>query len=146
MWVMLLSCFALVDTPKKPALDPGELKKLAGQWVVTQQEHGGKKVPAKALLNLAVEVAGNRMTTRERNEVKEGTTIVVLDPKARPAAIDLKITTGADADKVVKGIYKVEGETLTMCVTEPGKDRPTTFAAKEGTGHTLLVFKRLKKK
>jgi hypothetical protein len=32
----------------------------------------------------------------------------------------------------------------TTCVAEPGKDHPTEFAAKPGTGKTLRVFKRAK--
>jgi uncharacterized protein (TIGR03067 family) len=146
MWIVLLGCLTLADAPKKAEPDAQELKNLAGQWLITEQEHGGKKTPAKVLLDLAVEVAGAKMTTRERNDVKEASTIVVLDAKAKPAAIDLKITTGADVDKVVKGIYKLKGDDLTICVAEPGKDRPGAFAAREGTGHTLLVFKRVKKK
>ena len=29
------------------------------------------------------------------------------------------------------------------CVAEPGKDRPSEFASKPGTGQTLRVFKRV---
>jgi uncharacterized protein (TIGR03067 family) len=143
MGLVLLGCLGLV---LNAGPDEQELKKLAGHWTVSQQEHGGKKVAAKDLADLAVEIAGARLTTRERGDVKEGSSIVALDHKAKPAAIILKITTGADVDRVVKGIYKLEGDTLTICVAEPDKDRPTAFASKEGTGHTLLVFKRVKKK
>ncbi len=134
MLAVLLCCLA-ADAPPK-----AELNKLAGHWQVTQQEHGGKKVPAKKLAALAVDVAGDRMTTREGDEVKEEARIVRLDSKEKPAAIDLK------ADKVVQGIWKLDGDVLTICVAEPGKDRPREFAAKEGTGHTLLVLKKVKKK
>jgi uncharacterized protein (TIGR03067 family) len=144
--MVLVGCLALTDAPKKAGPDGQELKKLAGHWAVIQQEHGGKKAAAKELAALAVEIAGQRMTTREGSDVKEDTTIISLDPKAKPAVIDLKIASGADIDKVVKGIYKLDGDTLTICVAEPGKDRPKAFEAKMGTGHTLLVFKREKKK
>jgi uncharacterized protein (TIGR03067 family) len=145
MWVVLVVCLIGSEAPKKPVVDAAELKKLAGHWEVAQQEHGGKKTPAKKLAGLAVEVSGKRMTTREKGDVKEDATILALDPKSKPAAIDLKIASGADMGRVVKGIYKLEGDNLTVCVAEPGKERPTAFAAREGTGHTLFVFKRVKK-
>jgi len=146
MWVVLLGCLALADAPKKAAPDAQELKKLTGHYDVIGQEYGGKKTPRKDLADLAVEIAGKKLTIRERNDVKEGSEIVRLNPKAKPAAIDMKITTGGDVDKVIKGIYKLDGDNLTICVAEPGKDRPGSFASKEGTGHTLFVFKRVKKK
>ena len=108
-------------------------------------EHGGKKTAAKELAKLQLEVSGSKMTTREGGEVKEEDTIIALDAKAKPAAMDLKIDSGSDIDKGVKAIYKLEGDTLTICVAEPGKDRPKAFAGKEGSGHTLMVFKKAKK-
>ena len=48
-------------------------------------------------------------------------------------------------DKVVKGIYKFDDDKLTLCLAEPGKDRPKAFAGKAGSGHTLLVLLKQKK-
>jgi uncharacterized protein (TIGR03067 family) len=78
-------------------------------------------------------------------EVKEDANLTRLDAKGKPAPLDLKIAAGPDLDKVVKGIWKLEGGTLTVCIAEPDRERPKAFAAKEGTGHTLLVFKKAKK-
>jgi len=38
----------------------------------------------------------------------------------------------------------LEGDTLKSCVAPIGKDRPTEFASKPGTGHTLRLFKKAK--
>jgi uncharacterized protein (TIGR03067 family) len=126
-------------------VDAAELKKFAGAWAVLSHEHGGKKTPMKELAPLAVSVAAAKMTTREKGDVKEESEVVRLDAKAKPAAIDLKITSGDDKGKVVKGIYKLDDDKLTVCVAEPGKDRPKEFAGKEGTGHTLMVLLKQKK-
>jgi uncharacterized protein (TIGR03067 family) len=146
MAIMLLVCLALEDVPAKVELDKAELKKLQGAWHITTQEHGGKKTSAKELFSLSMVVDGERMTTRDGPDLKEDAKIQLLNPKAKPAAIDLKIASGGDMNKVVKGIWKLQADTLTVCVAEPDKDRPSDFAAKEGTGHTLLVFKKIKKK
>ncbi len=145
MWAVLLGALVLADEPKKAEPDRQELKKLTGHWVVVEQVHGGKKTPLKELAALSMEVAGGRLTIREGTDIKEDSRIVELAPRAKPAGIDLKILSGSDINKVVKGIYRLQGDTLTVCVAEPDRDRPTAFAAKEGTGHTLFVFKRTKK-
>ena len=86
-----------------------------------------------------------RFTTRDGADVKEDAELTLLDAKAKPAALDLKIAAGPDVGKVVKAIWKLEGDTLTVCTAEPGKERPKEFKGAEGTGHTLLVFQRAKK-
>jgi uncharacterized protein (TIGR03067 family) len=137
----LLGVAALADpAPLEPA--KAELKKLEGVWIVESHEHGGKKTPAKKLITWNLTVKGDRFTTREGLELLDESE-VKLNPKAR--TIDLKLTAGPDKGQTVLGIYKLEGGVLTVCVAEPGKPRPGAFAAKEGTGATLFVFKRAKK-
>jgi len=34
------------------------------------------------------------------------------------------------------------GDTFTICGAEPGRERPTDFAAKPGSKHCLMVHKR----
>jgi hypothetical protein len=52
-----------------------------------------------------------------------------------------------DKPETHKGIFKIEGDTLTICVSHPPQERPTEFAA-TGGGHwpALIVFKRAKGK
>lgn len=42
----------------------------------------------------------------------------------------------------MKAIWKVEGDTLTICLGWWGEPRPTDFAAPKKANRTLLVFKR----
>jgi len=50
-----------------------------------------------------------------------------------------------DPKKEAKGIWKVEGDTLTICRARPGQQRPSEFTAPKGSGRELLVFKRVTK-
>jgi RNA polymerase sigma factor (sigma-70 family) len=69
-----------------------------------------------------------------------------LDPAKKPKQMD--IVTRADPEgkepyvAKIAAIYSLEGDTLKICYAQPGKPRPTEFAAKPDGEHTLLVLKR----
>ena len=55
------------------------------------------------------------------------------------------MTEGPTKGKTQLGIYEFDGDTVRFCFGSPGKDRPSEFAAKEGSGNTLSVWRRDKK-
>ena len=144
--ILTLSIALIADAPKPAAPDKAALAKLQGKWQLVGAEHGGKSVPAKELADQTVEIVGPRTTAREGDDIKDEMKIIALDAKAKPATIDLEITKGDDKGKLVAGIWKLDSDKLSFCVAEPGKARPKAFEGKEGTGHTVLVFERMKKK
>jgi uncharacterized protein (TIGR03067 family) len=71
-----------------------------------------------------------------------------IDADAKPfATIDLVIDDGPEEakGKTSKGIYKIDGEKLTLCVSAPGKDRPKEFAQTDDEAY-LFELKKEKKK
>jgi uncharacterized protein (TIGR03067 family) len=121
-----------------------ERQKLQGSWTIVSHENNGKKAAAKTISGWNLTVAGERMTTRDGLDLLDESTFR-LDVKAKPKALDLTFTAGPDKDQSVRGIYQLAGDTLTLCFAEPGKERPKELASKEGSGHLLFVFKRVKK-
>lgn len=148
MSILLTLAVALtaLEDPKPTGVDRTSIAKFQGRWALHKSEHGGKTLPAKEVAAVSLEVAGVQMIVRENGETKEESALTLLEAKGKPATLDTKITSGPDKDKMVRGIWKLEGDLLTICVAEPGKNRPEQFSGKEGTGHTLLVFERQKKK
>lgn len=65
-----------------------------------------------------------------------------FDPSTSPASIDYLNLHGASKGKRQQGIYRLEGDVLTVCVAAPGAARPTEFASVPGEGRTLTAWKR----
>jgi uncharacterized protein (TIGR03067 family) len=116
---------------------------LQGQWQAISVEHNGKKAPAKEIAHWNLMVARDKMTARDGEMLLDESTFH-LDPAATPRSIDLMLTDGPDKGKAVLGIYQVQADKLTICVAEPGKERPKQFHAPEGRDLTLIVFQRPK--
>ena len=49
---------------------------------------------------------------------------------------------GPEKGKTYPGIVKVERDLQTVCFAPPGKQRPTAFESKPGSGNLLQVWKR----
>jgi uncharacterized protein (TIGR03067 family) len=116
-----------------------EAKNLLGAWVVVSCETDGETVPERILRGEVVRfiIGADTITVKVEDQVKEEDRYT-LDPRAKPAAIDLTDKAGRKA----LGIYALEGERLRICWTERGKARPTAFATRPGSGFDLFVLKR----
>jgi len=119
-------------------------KKLQGTWTATKAERDGKA--ADDVVGHRLSFTGNRFQIRSRDgkPLYKGTFRV--DPSTKPAAIDFEQTEGTLKGKSWKGIYALDGDTLTTCDNAPNLDkgRPTAFEARTGSGHILITFKREK--
>jgi uncharacterized protein (TIGR03067 family) len=51
------------------------------------------------------------------------------DPLAEPPAISFTPRRGLETGKPRPGIYRLEGNVLTVCLAYPGHPRPTAFVA-----------------
>jgi uncharacterized protein (TIGR03067 family) len=67
-----------------------------------------------------------------------------VDASKTPPTIDMKPGSGRYEGKTLPGIYKLEGDTLTIAFAEPGKDRPKAFESKPSSGVVLVVHKKAK--
>jgi uncharacterized protein (TIGR03067 family) len=119
-------------------------RKLQGTWTATKAERDGKA--AEDVVGNRLSLTGNRFQIRSKDgkPLYEGTFRV--GPGTNPAAIDFEHTDGALKGKTWKGIYALDGDTLTTFDNAPdlAKGRPAAFQAKAGSGYILITFKRVK--
>jgi uncharacterized protein (TIGR03067 family) len=143
-WSMagLLLATALVPASAQQAEEAQQ--QLQGTWTTTKAQRDGKA--ADDVVGHRLTLTGNRfqIRTKDGKPLYQGT--FRLDPSARPAAFDFEHTAGTLKGKVWKGIYALDGDTLTTCDNGPDVDkrRPDAFAAKAGSGYILILFTRAK--
>ena len=117
---------------------------LQGTWKVTASESKGEKVPAEDLKGLFLIFRGDAILIREGGKSAENFSYL-LDPTKKIKEIDLTLKAGAQAGRIDRGIYQIEGDTLRICI-QSNKDepRPREFRSPVGTDLWLVVLQRPK--
>jgi uncharacterized protein (TIGR03067 family) len=111
---------------------------LVGRWqVVSYRARGVDSEDTRGLVTTFTE---NKMITRNQHGVGEVT--YTIDPRKDPKEISTRSRGPfTDPDQTyMRGIYRLEGDTLTICIALPGEKRPATFDSKK---HVLVVYRRV---
>lgn len=116
-----------------------DLDRLQGSWHLTSLETDGEVMPGD-FGGASIVITGKKFVSLGMGATYEGT--LELDDKKKPKAFQLLFTDGHAAGTRNLGIYKLEGETWTMCLATRGSVRPRSFGTKPGTGFALQTLKR----
>jgi uncharacterized protein (TIGR03067 family) len=122
-----------------------ELKALQGTWKAVAFEAGGKPLPKEAIPGFTFIIGADGKSTGKMAD-SEYTATITVNPKNDPKSMDNLHESGAQKGKKQYGVYKLEGDKLTVCMTRPGVaegDRPKDFATKD-TANVVFVFERVK--
>jgi uncharacterized protein (TIGR03067 family) len=122
-----------LEVPTREEISMSDQENIQGIWQLNTGERGGKPFPDDVVKGVLFD--GDKLTTKVKDRAT--TFAFKLFPDQMPKAIDL------DMDGTIgQGIYRLEGNTLTIVHTEAGQDRPSEFATKDGTPLTMMVLKR----
>lgn len=121
-----------------------EAKKLEGQWTLIAASRNGK-TDKVGLKKIVATISGNKMTVTEEGVQEKREVAIMLDASKSPKWIDLIKANRPDEGRT-RGIYKLIDDEFTICFPE-GRDaqvdeRPSKFAAPEGSNLTLVTFKK----
>ena len=141
----------LGQTPKAEKKDVkfAELKnetdkdKLQGKWQIMSLAMSGKVIKREDKLGAWKETFEQEVTIQGDQfihaQAKGGT--FKLDETREPKQITFP---DKDGKLTFRGIYRIDGDTITMCVNGDGTNarRPEEFATKEGTSLLLITLKK----
>ena len=112
-------------------------KSIEGTWALVSGERHGKAFSDEVVKAVSLEFSQDTLATKNKDRVSKAK--FKLHPDTTPKGIDL------DMDgNIGLGIYKLDGDALTILHGEVDDTRPTEFDPKQTPRLTLLVLKRSK--
>ena len=119
------------DGPEKQTTKaPDDARAIRGTWKVIKANKGGVEPPdADEVKKNPWVITADKIIVKRNGEDRESS--YKLDPSKKPKAFDLTPLTGPDEEKgkLFQGIYILTGDTLKICITGPGQERPADFKA-----------------
>ena len=117
--------------------------RMSGTWSCVAATINGKPLADSTVKKLHLTMSDTRYKTERNDEVLFDSTYR-LDTAKTPMHINMVGTEGDLAGKEAQGIIAMEGDTLKICYTMPGKPRPDSFASAANSEAYLIVWKREK--
>jgi uncharacterized protein (TIGR03067 family) len=133
---LVLAAPGAKDAPKK------EPPSIVGEWVAESGIRGGRpdNPPPGTTLRFTKD---GKVIIQEGNDGRAMEGTYTADSKKEPAEVDI-VPPATEKGPTIQAIYKIEGDTLTMCFSMGG-DRPKTFDSAAGSETMLVTCKRVKK-
>jgi uncharacterized protein (TIGR03067 family) len=142
----LLALASLALAPVPPPKPRAKAASLDGVWRYEAQTIGGWPLDRASRDEIWVEIKGGTFFRCATGGLRQGSRLT-LDATRKPMEFTLQFThplTGKVSES--KGIYRLDGDRLTLCYDNSGKTRPTRFESPEGRDEVALsVLKRSKK-
>src|SRR5262249_58587475 len=113
---MAIAAICQGGTPAEDAVKQ-EQQRFQGVWQVLGVEVGGEKRPAQEVAGWRLAIVADVMSARDGDRPL-GESTYKLDVGRQPRAIDITYIRGPEKGRVLHGIYRLDGDRLSICATE----------------------------
>jgi RNA polymerase sigma factor (sigma-70 family) len=129
-----------------------DVRQFQGNWLLVEFEFNGAKAPKEQVEALKVrwKVQGDKVTEHIRDKTREMK--LTLDASKQPKSLSLTVVAGMGGEffpggtekgAIVPGIYRIEADTLTICINaKGGKELPDEFKTQKDDPWVIYVLKR----
>jgi uncharacterized protein (TIGR03067 family) len=122
---------------------------VMGEWVITEIHSKGRRTPDEVLKERKPSLTFRPARDGDVGPVMKGKVMAELQtgPKSTRTVYvkfgnEGEISFLDDQDRAEQGIYKLDGNSLTMCFAPPGDPRPTSFQTNAESRSWVIVLKR----
>lgn len=115
---------------------------LVGNWQVAAAEYEGAKTAADRIQGWKAVFTADRFTVRDGQDKTRYDLSYRVGAGTDTKAITFTVTGGDLKGQTTEGIYKLDGDTLTICFAEPGGAKPTEFKTAAGSKQVCFSLKR----
>jgi uncharacterized protein (TIGR03067 family) len=129
-----------------PGLKGPKAEELVGVWEIEKLTSDGKEMGRSAdQWARYTFTAEGKWLVEQKGLPSVGPRGYIVDSRVTPATIELSTPPMGPEHPTSLGIYKIEGDRMTLCVAFPERERPAKFESPEGSKVILIVLKRVKK-
>ena len=149
MRAALMIAMLTVAVPDRPDRTPKEVKPaptgIQGHWQgVNATVFGQPQKPMPGEEDIVIHITAGEILTFKKGMPENQKLTYTIDTTKTPAAIDLVQKQGR-MDFKLAGIFKIEGDKLTLCLSFLDAARPTEFVSTAASQTILLEMKRVPK-
>jgi uncharacterized protein (TIGR03067 family) len=141
----------MVEGERRPAAPPTLTQPLApppgpaGAWALVAMQRDGRPVPvgvpAEGITPTEWDFGPGELRITQGGHGERAACAV--DTLADPPRITITPVAGPDSGVAVQGIFRLEGDKLTVCVAEPGRPLPADFTSAPESGRTVYHLRAL---
>jgi uncharacterized protein (TIGR03067 family) len=145
----MLSILVAMAAVAAPDLKLDRPDAVEGEWQAVSAKIGGMELPRELTPGIRLHFKKGTVTAtlegnlKQENEKPRQLTYK-LDALKHPAEMDMIAQDGPEQGKTTRGIFKINGDEMTLCMSQAGQARPAKFESND-QNTILFVFKRVKK-